>query len=171
MEKRSFIIAVLLFVSFSYYPLFAQGRNKGYRGNVLYSNMIILWNGIETSHGYMFNEHHYLGVGVGILTTVPFSKPDAFLGHVFVDYHAYWFDKKSTPLAGIKIGYLRSFPIKEDMHNVEIEPNIGWSWMLKSGNGLVLSLGANIVPEPVHITESSSFPITIAPCLHFGFEF
>ena len=170
-KKLTLIFAAIFCVSYSCETLYAQERNKGYQGSVSYSNMALLWNGIETSHGYMFDEHHYLGAGVGLLVVIPFSKPEGVLGHIFVDYHAYWFDKKSTPTAGLKIGYMRSFPDKGNFQNVEIEPDIGWSWILKSGNALALSLGANIVPEPIHFTETESLPFTIAPCLRFGFEF
>lgn len=170
-KKLALIIVAIFFVSYSCETLYAQERNKGYQGSVSYSNMAFLWNGLETSHGYMFNAHHYLGAGVGVLTTIPISKPNAFIGHIFVDYHAYWFERNSSPTAGIKIGYLCSFPDKSNLQNLEIELNIGWSWLLKSGNGLALSLGVNVVPEPVAFTENNSFPITIAPCLHFGFEF
>lgn len=169
-KKFTLIFAAIIFVSYSCGDLYAQERNRGYQGSVSYSNMALQWNGIETSHGYMFNEHHYLGAGAGIFV-IPFSKPEGFLGHVFVDYHAYWFDKKSTPTAGLKIGYIRSFPDKDDLQNVEIEPNIGWSWILKSGNALALSSGVNIVPESIHFTETESLPFTLAPCLRFGFEF
>lgn len=170
MRKLALIVVSLLVVSPSFGHLHAQDRNKGYQGSVSFTDMLLLWNGLETSHGYMFNAHHYLGAGVGVLTTIPLSEPDAFIGHIFVDYHAYWFERNSSPTAGIKIGYLCSFPDKSNFQNVEIEPNIGWSWLLKSGNGLLLSLGADIVPEPI-VTENGSFPITIVPCLHFGFEF
>lgn len=40
-------------------------RSRGYKGSVLYTNHYLVWQGIETSHGYMFNRHHYLGAGVG----------------------------------------------------------------------------------------------------------
>ena len=169
--KKLALIVAIYFVSYSCETLYAQERNKGYQGSISYSNMALLWNGIETSHGYMFNEHHYLGAGVGLLAAIPFSKPEGFLGHIFVDYHAYWFDKKCTPMAGVKIGYIRSFPDKGNLQNVEMEPNIGWSWILKSENALAISLGANIVPESIHFTETDSLPFTIAPCLCFVFEF
>lgn len=29
-------------------------RSRGYKGNVLYTNHYIVWQGVETSHGYMF---------------------------------------------------------------------------------------------------------------------
>lgn len=123
--------------------IFAQEHNyreKGYKGSVSYTNAILVWNGFDTSHGYMFNEHHYLGAGGGVF----FVPSDDFptIAHFFVDYHAYWFDKKSTPVAGIKLGYARSLHPSEPnpLSAMEIEPSIGWSWGLKSGYGLTLSL-------------------------------
>ena len=54
---------------------------------------------------------------------------------------------------------------------LEIEPNIGWSWAIKSGQGLTLSLGAKIMTAPIRITENSSLPVSVLPNLGFAFEF
>ena len=40
-------------------------RQKGYSGSVSFTNQYLVWLGFDTSHGYMFNEHHYLGGGAG----------------------------------------------------------------------------------------------------------
>ncbi|MCQ2173938.1 MAG: hypothetical protein MJY61_02255 [Bacteroidales bacterium] len=169
MKKVLFPIAAALLL-LSYRPAYGRERDNGYRGSVSFSNIVFVFCGVETSHGYMFDGHHYLGAGVGILTT-PFTRPLAFLGSIFADYHAYWFDRKSTPTAGIKVGYMCSFPDTGNFQNLIIEPDIGWSWLLESGRGLTLTFGAFIVPEETRITETSSFPVTVIPCLRFGFEF
>ena len=41
-------------------------RGRGYRGNVAFTDQYLVWMGFDTSHGYMFNEHHYLGAGAGL---------------------------------------------------------------------------------------------------------
>ena len=33
-------------------------RARGYRGNVAFTDQYLVWMGFDTSHGYMFNEHH-----------------------------------------------------------------------------------------------------------------
>jgi len=145
-------------------------RDRGYKGSISYTNMILAWNGLDTSHGYMFNEHHYLGGGLGAYL-VP-SDVFPTIVHLYADYHAYWFDKKSTPTAGIKVGYARSVNPSDTrpLSSVEIEPNIGWSWGLKSGNGLTLSIGARMFVGPsTQIGGYSGF--MIAPVLSFAFEF
>lgn len=52
-------------------------RSRGYKGSVLYTNHYFVWQGIETSHGYMFNRHHYLGAGVGAFF-LPLDNVPAF---------------------------------------------------------------------------------------------
>ena len=168
------ILIIALGVLFMCTPLFSQEtnyRSKGYKGSVSYTNTLLIWNGLDTSHGYMFNEHHYLGVGGGFYMVPDFTTNPAIV-HAYLDYHAYWFDKRSTPLAGIKLGYARSIhPADSYLSAMEIEPNIGWSWGLKSGKGLTLTLGAKILTVPVNFTENSSLPMSVLPSLAFAFEF
>ena len=62
-------------------------RVKGYRGSIAITDQYLVWIGFDTSHGSMFNEHHYLGAGAGF-----FIAPTGFFplfGHAFVDYNAY----------------------------------------------------------------------------------
>ena len=78
-------------------------RAKGYRGSVSITDQYVVWIGFDTSHGYMFNEHHYLGAGVGL-----FLAPTGFFplfGHTFIEYNAYILKRASTPTAGIKVGF------------------------------------------------------------------
>lgn len=74
-KKFALIIVAIFFVLYSCETLYAQERNHGYQGSVSYSNMALLWNGIETSHGYMFNEHHYLGFWWNLLFLTLRTKP------------------------------------------------------------------------------------------------
>ena len=132
-------------------------RSAGYKGSVSLTDITLAWVGLETSHGYMFNEHHYLGAGAGV-----FIAPTGFFplfGHAFVDYNAYILKRASTPIAGIKIGYMTflgeldgvdgSVPWHAE-NSIELEPNIGWSWAFNENLGIRLSLGAAvfIMPQP-----------------------
>ena len=130
-------------------------RAKGYRGSVSITDQYVVWIGFDTSHGYMFNEHHYLGAGVGL-----FLAPTGFFplfGHTFIEYNAYILKRASTPTAGIKVGFmgflgemapgitLYSWYLQK---SAELEPNIGWSWAFNEDMGIRLSLGAAIFILP-----------------------
>jgi len=66
--------------------------------------MILMWNGIDTSHGYMFNENHYMGAGFGFYL-VPQRVSMPIILHFYLDYHAYWFQRRrSGRLAGHLVG-------------------------------------------------------------------
>ena len=69
-------------------------RSAGYRGSLTLTDQYLAIIGFETSHGYMFNEHHYLGAGVGGFF-IPTDNLPCF-GQVFADYRAYLSDKAST---------------------------------------------------------------------------
>ncbi len=171
------IIAVLVFViaisanAFSQIPSF---RERGYKGNVSYTNMIVIWNGIDTSHGYMFNEHHYLGGGVGFYL-VPDGTTYPTVVHFYADYLAYCFKRASTLVAGMKAGYARIVhpPMDDSINTFEFEPNIGWSWGFKSGQGLTLTLGTYILTMPHYFdaNPNQSWPVTVIPRMSLSFEF
>lgn len=171
MKKLLFTIAALLTLSVALQAQEHTYRDQGYKGNLSYTNTLLVWNGLDTSHGYMFDEHHYLGGGAGLYFAVSVQNPPVLV-RVFADYHAYWFKRKSTPLAGIIIAYTHSvYPVNMSEQWMEFEPTIGWSWGLNSGYGLTLSLGAKIATTPVQFTENRSFPFSVLPTLTFAFEF
>ena len=131
-------------------------RAKGYRGSVSITDQYVVWIGFDTSHGYMFNEHHYLGAGVGL-----FLAPTGFFplfGHTFVEYNAYILKRASTPTAGIKVGFMGFLGEMDPgitlyswylQKSAELEPNIGWSWAFNEDMGIRLSLGAAIFILPL----------------------
>ena len=82
-------------------------RDKGYKGSVSITDQFGVFVGAETSHGYMFDRHNYLGVGVGGFV-FPNSSHPTFM-NVFVDYHNFLSNKASTPLLGLKAGGSHSF--------------------------------------------------------------
>lgn len=93
-------------------------RSRGYKGSVLYTNHYFVWQGIETSHGYMFNRHHYLGAGVGAFF-LPLDNVPAF-GRVFAEYNAYIKEKGSTPTAGVKLGFCHALNYNNDCKFVSL---------------------------------------------------
>ena len=176
MKKRLFA-AVLLFTCASFIWSASASeqdeihRSAGYRGSISLTDQYLFWVGFDTSHGWMFDEHHYLGGGVGFATV-----PDGFwptIAHVFVDYSAYILKRPSTPTAGVKAGYMTSFgvlgdqrPLKDfgEMSVFEIEPNVGWSWAFNGDLGMRLSIGATVL-------VGSQWTTAVMPKLSVGFEF
>ena len=148
----------------------AVHRSAGYRGSVSLTDHVVVWVGLETSHGYMFNAHHYLGAGAGIFM-VP-STPFPTVAHFFVDYNAYILKRNSTPTAGVKAGYAMSIgevghkPLEGmgDLSAFELEPNIGWSWAFENELGLRLSIGATIM-------IARQWQTAVMPKLSVAFEF
>lgn len=114
-------------------------RAQGYKGNVgIVGECLWYFVGVETSHGYMFDEHTYLGIGArasyfllegGILPVNAYLEWRTYTSKV----------KENTPIIGIKAGY-GYYPVVRD-NNLLLEPNIGWSWSVKGGHGLTLELG------------------------------
>lgn len=135
-------------------------RNKGYAGSVSFNDHMFLFLGLDTSHGYMFNEHHYLGGGLGFyITPLVVNDVVPMTGHIYAEYKSYLFKKRSTPTVGFKMGY--AIPISDDPVDrqkpdqtivsyykaFEFEPYVGWDWGLKSGKGISLALGADILTD------------------------
>ena len=155
--KRILAVLVIVFAfsanAFSQIPSF---REKGYKGSVTYSNMyLVRYNGVETSHGYMFNENHYLGGGAGAYYT-----PDGL-------------DSNAIALVvGLKLGYAKPvFPYLSNYHYLEMEPNVGWSWGLNSGNGLTLTLGTYSLTSIVKGYGEISIAIKLLPRMCLSYEF
>ena len=140
-------------------------RQKGYAGSVAMTDWLFVFGGLETSHGYMFNEHHYLGAGAGFFLA-PIDDVPPTLVHVYGEYKGYFLKKKSTPTAGIRTGICTT--VTEHSGYVfsqawELEPNIGWDWGLKNGKGLNLSIGATMMVANRNMTAM--------PKLSFGIHF
>ena len=146
-------------------------RQKGYAGNAsLFKSYG--FSGLDTSHGYMFNEHHYLGAGANY-SICDWSWRFQLL-NLYVDYKAYVFKRRSTLTAGLKAGYPLVALFDEGKvysggaSSIILDPNIGWDWGLKSGYGLTLSLG---IRTWFFIDEGEFFPVELMPFISFGFQF
>ena len=147
-------------------------RNKGYAGKVSFTDVCISLVGLDTSHGYSLNEHHSLGGGLGFYVTK--NCPIGY--HAFAEYKSFWFKKPSTPVAGVKVGYGGIINTVKDFHSdsfvpygeYKVEPYIGWDWGLKSGKGLSLSLGANILMN--NLFTEYAYAIVL-PKLSIGISF
>lgn len=120
-------------------------RSSGYKGGVSLTSTFFAFAGAETSHGYMFNEHHYLGAGAGFLAIVDNSVPVSL--HAFLEYRAYIMEKNSSMIAGVKAGWIGSSDraVLDDTilpsSALEFEPFIGWAWAYGRHIGLNLALG------------------------------
>ena len=146
-------------------------RQKGYAGNAsLFKSYG--FSGLDTSHGYMFNEHHYLGAGANY-SICDWSWRFQLL-NLYVDYKAYVLKRRSTLTAGLKAGYPLVALFDEGKvysggaSSIILDPNIGWDWGLKSGYGLTLSLG---IRSWFFIDEGEFFPVELMPFISFGFQF
>lgn len=159
-------------------------RTPGYKGMVSYTNRLLIMSGIETSHGYMFNPHHYLGAGAGVFF-LP-ERATKIYSDVFLDYHVYIADRKSTPVVGVKAGYLFNcntptgeyqdknglwlyyrvdgFTYNKDA--VYIEPGAGWSWLVSSRFGVTAGLHADI-----YLYKNPDVKAVVLPKLSLGIEF
>lgn len=146
-------------------------RQKGYAGDVSLVTHFV-YTGLETSHGYMFNEHHFLGAGVGYSKWHLSWKASNV--HLYADYKAYVMKRRSTLTAGLKTGYLllcmRSEDGLENAGRMSLEPNVGWDWGLKNGYGLGLSAGVQIFPALLPDMVETKMPLLL-PMVSFGFKF
>lgn len=145
-------------------------RQKGYAGNIALTNWCFVFAGFETSHGYMFNEHHYLGLGF----ETHISPALDFVGVIepFVEYKSYFLKRGSTPTASLRTGYCTGFFYNESEKPIlivalpiafELNPSLGWDWGLKKGKGLSLNVGMQVL-----IADAET---ALATKVSFGFCF
>ena len=173
--KRSLI----LFLLFCAVSLSAQEkvgipsyREKGYAGNVSFTNQYLILLGLDTSHGYMLNAREFIGGGLGFYVAPIKGSPIVY--HLYGEYKFYWKEKWSTPTTGIKVGYGGAIAAQEEDFlmpgaEIKVEPYIGWDWELQNGKGFSLSLGANVFVGNVFIQAEPCF--FVMPKLNLGFSF
>lgn len=99
--------------------------------------------------------------------------------HAFLDYNTYVLDKKSTPVSGLKVGFMHAVGFGKKAGDFEhaysfenglsVEPSFGWNWMFRSGHGLSLAAGADII-VPFGLNKGTS-PNMVIPKLSLTFEF
>lgn len=147
-------------------------RSPGYKGSVSLTDAYGVWLGLETSQGYMFNSHHYLGAGVsGFMFPNGTSYPK--FGSAFLDYQYYIKDAKNTPVLGFKTGVTHAFGYGKTggmkfKNAFLMEPSVGWNWGLKNGKGFTTALAGQFF-VPYGLDKSSSF--LAMPKISFTFEF
>ena len=167
-----FAVITLLTASTIAFAQVPDFRSKGYKGSVSLTDHYGVFVGAETSHGYMFDSKNYLGVGFGGFV-LPNDAHPVFLDF-FVDYQHYFKNERSTPMVSIKSGFSHSInyadtPGVKYGNALLLEPNVGWSWGLKSGKGLTLALGSTLYfPVGASRTDRKVLPL---PKLTFSFEF
>ncbi len=164
-----FILITACSISFAQTPDF---RNKGYKGSASIIDLLGVFLGAETSHGYMFDSHNYLGAGVSGFFLLGDQNP--FYLNFFADYQHYFGNKKSAPVLAFKAGYSRAvnydtFFEVTYKNGVLLEPSFGWNWGFKSGKGLTFSLGcSSVIPVGESRTSRKILPL---PKIALAFEF
>ena len=128
-----FFLGFLFLVTVSSYAQNSNGRSRGYHGNLAITNHLGVFIGAETSHGYMFDGHNYLGLGIGGFV-LPNNNHPTYM-NTFIDYHNYVKDN-NTLVLGVKAGWSHAFNYQKDSgikfeNGILCEPNIGWSWCFK----------------------------------------
>ncbi|MBP5522147.1 MAG: hypothetical protein J6X82_06985 [Bacteroidales bacterium] len=162
-------------------PVFAQSKDyraPGYKGSVSLTDQIGVFVGLETSHGIMFSHYHYLGVGAGAFV-FPNGSDYPWFSEAFLDYQYYILSKRSTPFAGLQVGYIQAMGHGNKVNGfdhaysfaqgVNFKPSIGWSWAFNSGIGFTLSAGANII-LPFGSDKGTS-PVVTIPKIAFALSF
>ncbi len=147
-------------------------RQKGYAGSVSLNSFVFIL-GLETSHGYMFDEHHYLGAGAGFnIFPVWYPFPaftTAYDTQIFVEYKAFLRKRSNTPVLGARAAFTHMW-WKDDgqmqmREVVGLEPVFGWDWKLKDSFGLNVALGVQLM---YNITNDNFGAL---PRVSFGFQF
>lgn len=169
---KKIVLAVLAFFILGV-GAFAQDnipayRTPGYKGEVSLSSLGLYWNGVETSHGYMFNDRFYLGAGAGVLFGAVWDFTVA--ARAFADAKVYWLPRESTLTTRVRAGYLRNFYGESDMFEGSLA--LGWSWGLKAGYGISFEAGMSVlVPPGITLAAVNQPCFSLAPVLSLTFEF
>ena len=147
-------------------------RDPGFKGSVSLSfqktDRVCYGPGIAVSLGKMFNRNHYVGGEFEVLSDLIYfqgiKNPDgSWVEPVFfwnslkprfwnyrlsADYRFYVSEKRSTPVAGVRIGM--DFHDLKSFRGFYLQPSVGWSWTLPSGNGFMVSAGVDLYHDVRH---------------------
>lgn len=156
-------------------------RQKGYAGSVSLNSQMLFILGLETSHGYMFNEHHYLGAGVGFnifpykeqirhsSSLISSEEGSINFTPIFVEYKSFLRKRSNTPVLGARAAFTHmwwKYDGQIQMREaVGLEPVFGWDWKLKDCFGLNAALGVQLI---YNITNDTFGAL---PRLSLGFQF
>lgn len=127
----------------------AREPQRGYRGFVDWSNDVTQWKvwsdekaetfyytGMQTSHGFQFNPHLFLGAGLG----VEYCKKDgSYIVPLFLDVRTDQKFGKFTPFADLRIGCSMSEGFGE-----YVSPTIGYRFNWGRKVGINVGVGATI---------------------------
>ena len=171
--SKIMLVIAMAFASFALSAQTKDFRTPGYKGSVSLIDQYGVWAGFETSHGIMFDRHIYLGLGSSVSFCLPELDGDTpVFGNLFVDFQGYLLDRKSTPVLGYKAGFMKALNANQSSgwnftKAAFIEPNAGWSWIMKNGSGFTTSLGAAVYKPLGNSTKN----YVIMPKLSLTFEF
>lgn len=125
---------------------------KGYRGFVEIGGVAGTGDygdgvfALQTSHGYQFSPHFFLGGGLGI--DYHFDWETVFVP-IFADLRVYFMDNWITPLLGMKIGYS---PF--DGSGFYFNPSVGASFAVTNRSAVYLTLGYNLQKSEIYFWNS-----------------
>lgn len=144
----------------------AQIRTKGYHGSNSFIDQNLLYAGLETMHGYMFNEFFYLGAGASI-SSMPFQMPISDF-ELFLQGTAFVKQGRHSPLIGARVSRVLE---GEDyqilyMSKYAVSFDFGWYFETRSGRGMSASLGI-----PLRAKELNFGPRAFYPSLKYSFWF
>ena len=147
-------------------------RDPGFQGYAAITDQLGVFVGADVSLGAMLDRMNYLGAGVGAFVYPGDEWP--LYGNLFVDYRHYFKDAKNSFFLGSKLGFSHAFgyddlPQMTYNNGILAEPNLGWSWGLKSGNALELAIGATML-APVGERRTNR-NLMCLPKISFGFSF
>ena len=102
----------------------------------------------STSHGYLFNPHLFVGLGIGINYYVdnldndyyPYDDDSRVEIPLFAHARAHLFDRKVTPFADAKLGY-----IVTDDDGIYFSPSVGCRFARNSRSAFWVSLGFSVI--------------------------
>ena len=147
-------------------------RDPGFRGYAAITDQLGVFVGADVSLGTMLDRKNYLGAGIGAFAFAGDEWP--LFGNLFLDYRHYFKDAKNSFFMGSKLGFSHGFgynktPQMTYNNGILAEPNLGWSWGLKSGNALELAIGATLL-APVGERRSDR-KLMCLPKISIGFSF
>ena len=97
---------------------------------------------VNTSHGYRFNPHLFLGGG---LAFDYHSTDETFCIPVFVDFRTDFLDRNISPVFDVKIGYALGSTTSERVNpGVYFNPSFGGRFMFNQRVSLTITVGYNM---------------------------
>lgn len=124
---------------------------------------------LSTAHGYQFNNHFFLGAGVGMHYL---TLDNVFMLPVFVNFKGYLLNNPISPFLDLKGGYSPILTKLEDddiKGGLYISPSIGVRFIVADNIGMSVGLGFNF--QQIKDIELREYGSMNAVSLKLGVEF